>query len=93
MANYTSSDPRFPEHCRTASERQRWKLFQEEIAVAKDLLRRGRNFECVSEGVLRRELKANGVDTIPVRAEKRVKRGIGVWRSHDPTDLATLRLD
>ena len=90
MTAYTSSDPRFPEHCRTASERQRWKLFQEEIAAARELLQRGRNFEyvsetlCVSTEVLRRELKAHGVDTRPAPPEKRAKRGSGFWRSFDP---------
>ena len=96
MTEYTSSDPRFPEHCRRASERQRWKLFQEEIAAAKEMLSRGRNVEyisetlCVSEDVLRRELKANGIETRPARPDKRVKRGKGPWRSFDPVD--TLRL-
>lgn len=89
MKNYTANDPRFPEHCRTASERQRWKLFQEEITAAEQLLKRGRNFEyvsetlCISAEVLRRELKACGIDTRPAPPEKRAKRGAGFWRSFD----------
>jgi hypothetical protein len=89
MSDYTSNDPRFPEHCRTASERQRWKLFEEEKAAAQELLQRGRNFEyvsetlCVSTEVLRRELKANGIDTRPAPPEKRAKRGKGFWRCMD----------
>ena len=92
MTDYTSNDPRFPEHCRRASERQRWKLFQEEITAAKEMLSRGRNVEyisetlCVSEDVLRRELKANGIQPRPARAQKRVKHGKGPWRSFDPVD-------
>ena len=90
MTNYTANDPRFSEHCRTASERQRWKLFQEEISAAKELLQRGRSFEyicetlCVSDGVLRRELHSLGIDPTPARSEKRAKRGSGPWRSFDP---------
>ena len=94
MTEYTASDPRFPEHCRAASERQRWKLFEEEITAAQNLLQRGRNFEyvseilCVSTEVLRRELKANGVDTVPARSEKRAKRGRGPWRSFEDANPA-----
>ena len=90
MKTYTAEDPRFPEHCKTASERQRWRLFQEEIAAAKELLQRGRNFEyisetlCVSDNVLRRELKAAGIDPTPARSEKRARRGSGFWRCFDP---------
>jgi hypothetical protein len=89
MTEYTSNDPRFPEHCRTASERQRWKLFHEEITAAEQLLKRGRNFGyisetlCVSEEVLRRELRSLGIDPTPARSEKRAKRGAGFWRSFD----------
>jgi hypothetical protein len=96
MTDYTSNDPRFPEHCREARERQRWKLFQEEVVVAKEMLGRGRNLGyvsetlCVSEDVLRRELKANGIEPRPARPAKRVKRGKGPWRSFDPVD--TLRI-
>ena len=96
MTDYTSNDPRFPEHCRTASERQRWKLFQEEIAAAQELLRRGRNFEyvsetlCVSAEVLRRELRSLGIDTRPARPEKRAKRGKGPWRSFEDANPVTL---
>lgn len=90
MTTYTSSDPRFPEHCREFSERQRWRLFEEEKAAAKELLQRGRNVEyiaetlCVCEEVLRRELRKAGIDPIPVRSEKRAQRGKGFWRSFDP---------
>jgi len=93
MTDYTTNDPRFREHCRRASERQRWKLFQEEIAAAKEMLSRGRNVEyvsetlCVSEDVLRRELKANGIQPRPARPQKRAKRGKGPWRSFDPVDV------
>jgi hypothetical protein len=86
MTEYTATDPRFPEHCRAASERQRRKLFQEEITAAQNLPQRGCNFEyvseilCVSTEVLRRELKANGVDTTPARPDKRAKPGKGPWR-------------
>jgi hypothetical protein len=95
MTDYTSSDPRFPEHCLRASERQRWKLFQEEVDAAKEMLGRGRNFEyvaetlCISEDVLRRELKAIGIDPRPARPEKRVRRGSGPWRSFDPVEICS----
>lgn len=99
MTEYTSSDPRFPEHCREFSERKRFKLFDEEISAAKELLGRGRNLEyvsetlCMSEDILRRELRSLGIDPKPASPKKRAKRGRGPWRSFEPAEMATVRLD
>ena len=64
-------------------------LFPEEIEkMVERRKKRGRSNilpkNCVSgKKVLCRELRANGIDTGPVRLERRAKRGKGFWRSFD----------
>jgi IS30 family transposase len=70
-------------------EAKRMTLFDDEVATIVALRRKGRTFSYIAEeiGVCRdvigRELKAQGIDTSPVRADRRACRGQGFWRCFD----------
>lgn len=72
----------------------RFTLLPQEVEKVVQLRAKGRNFEyiaeelCVSEKVIRRELRQLGIDTRPVRPERRVTQGRGHWRSFDPVEVA-----
>ena len=89
---YVAHDPRWPEHRRklaAAQEAKRMTLFDNEVATIIALRRKGRTFSYIAEeiGVCRdvigRELRAHGIDTSPVKADHRARRGRGFWRCFD----------
>lgn len=71
-------------------------LLSEEIDKAVELRRKGRNFEyvaetlCVSEKILRRELRALDIPTGRLPPRAKAKRGKGHWRSFDDPHPVTL---
>jgi hypothetical protein len=90
---YMANDPRWPDHesrfRQAALEVPRMTLLPEEIEQVIELRRKGRTFEylgeelCVSDKVLRRELKALNISTSRVPPRPKAKRGQGHWRSFD----------
>jgi hypothetical protein len=98
MLNYMANDPRWPEHrermLQAGFTTNRFTLAAEEVSQVVKLRAKGRNFEyiaeelCVSDKVIRREMRALGIDTRSARPAKRVKPGKGHWRSFDPVELA-----
>jgi hypothetical protein len=93
---YISQDPRWPEHRKKLADaqlRRKFTLADEEVNQVVRLRRKGRTFDYIAEElavckeVLTRELRELGVDTKPVRAHRRAKRGKGQWRSFDPPDM------
>ena len=89
---YVTHDPRWPEHCRklaAAQEARRMTLFDNEVAAIVALRRKGRTFSYIAEeiGVCRevigRELRALGIATGPIKADRRARRGRGFWRCFD----------
>ena len=89
---YVSHDPRWPEHHRklaAAQEAKRMALFDNEVVAIVALRRKGRTFSYIAEeiGVCRdvigRELRARGIDTSPVKADRRARRGRCFWRCFD----------
>jgi hypothetical protein len=89
---YVAADPRWAEHRRTLAamqEAKRMTLFDNEIAAIVEMRKKGRNFSYIAEeiGVCRdvigRELRALGISTAPVKADRRARRGRGFWRSFD----------
>jgi hypothetical protein len=89
---YMANDPRWPEHRRklaAAQESRRMSLFPNEIQAIVKMREKGRTFSYISEEigvtpeVIRRELWALGIDTSPVKSERRVRRGKGFWRCFD----------
>jgi hypothetical protein len=64
-------------------------LFPNEIAAILSLRKQGRTLSYICEeigiddGVLRRELQAQGIPIESLKADRRVKRGKGPWRSFD----------
>ena len=89
---YVAHDPRWPEHRRklaAAQEAKRMTLFDNEVATIVALRRKGRTFSYIAEeiGVCRdvigRELRDRGIDTSPVKADRRARRGRGFWRCFD----------
>ena len=89
---YVAHDPRWPEHRRklaAAQEAKRMTLFDNEVAAIVALRRKGRTFSYIAEeiGVCRdvigRELRARGIDTSPIKADRRARRGRGFWRCFD----------
>jgi hypothetical protein len=89
---YVAHDPRWPEHRRKVAAAQvakRMTLFDNEVATIVALRRKGRTFSYIAEeiGVCRdvigRELRARGIDTSPVKADRRARRGRGFWRCFD----------
>jgi hypothetical protein len=91
---YMANDPRWPEHesrfRQAAIEVTRLTLLPEEIDLVIQLRAKGRTFEylgeelCVSDRIIRRELKALGVPIGRVPGRPKAKRGQGPWRSFDP---------
>jgi hypothetical protein len=90
---YMERDPRWPDHevrfRQAANEATRLTLSQEEIDQIAALRAKGRNFEyiseilCVSEKVVRRELRARDLPTGRLPPRPKAKRGKGPWRSFD----------
>ena len=89
---YVTHDPRWPEHrhkLAAAQEAKRMTLFDNELATIVALRRKGRTFSYIAEeiGVCRdvigRKLRARGIDTSPVKADRRARRGRGFWRCFD----------
>jgi len=89
---YVTHDPRWPEHRRklaAAQEARRMTLFDNEVAAIVALRRKGRTFSYIAEeiGVCRdvigRELRARGIDTSHIKADRRARRGRGFWRCFD----------
>jgi hypothetical protein len=85
-------DPRWPEHRRklaAAQEARRMTLFDNEVAAIVTLRRKGRTFSYIAEeiGVCRdvigRELRARGIATGHIKADRRARRGRGFWRCFD----------
>jgi hypothetical protein len=96
---YIANDPRWPAHREKLAQAQlarKFTLAEEEVVQIVALRRKGRKFDyiavflCVSVDVMSRELRELGIDTSPTRADKRAKRGKGIWRSFEPADLASL---
>ena len=64
-------------------------LFDNEVAAIVGLRRKGRTFSYIAEeiGVCRevigRELRARGVATGHIKADRRARRGQGFWRCFD----------
>lgn len=89
---YVANDPRWAEHRRklaAAQEARRMTLMESEVAMILDMRRRGRTFSYIAEeigichDVIRRELKAIGITTERVKANRRARRGRGFWRCFD----------
>jgi hypothetical protein len=89
---YVAHDPRWPAHRRklaAAQEAKRMTLFDNEVAAIVALRRKGRTFSYIAEeiGVCRdvigRELRTRGIDTSPVKPDRRARRGQGFWRCFD----------
>ena len=89
---YVAHDPRWPAHRRklaAAQEAKRMTLFDNEVAAIVALRRKGRTFSYIAEeiGVCRdvigRELRTRGIDTRPVKPDRRARRGQGFWRCFD----------
>jgi len=64
-------------------------LMDNEVSMIVDMRKRGRTFSYISEeiGICRdvivRELKALGIATARIKADKRARRGHGFWRCFD----------
>ena len=89
---YVANDPRWPNHRRklaAVQEVQRMTLFDNEVAAIVAMRRKGRTFSYIAEeigicrDVIGRELRARGISTAPVKADRRVCRGRGFWRCFD----------
>ena len=89
---YVTHDPRWPEHRRklaAAQEARRMTLFDNEVTAIVALRRKGRTFSYIAEeiGVCRdvigRELRARGIATGHIKADRRARRGQGFWRCFD----------
>jgi DNA-binding NarL/FixJ family response regulator len=89
---YVANDPRWPEHRRklaAAQEAKRMTLLDNEVAAIVAMRKKGRTFSYIAEEigvcreVIERELKALGISTAPVRADRRARRGRGFWRCFD----------
>ena len=89
---YVTHDPRWAEHRRklaAAQEARRMTLFDNEVAAIVALRRKGRTFSYIAEeiGVCRevigRELRARGIATGHIKADRRARRGQGFWRCFD----------
>ena len=89
---YVANDPRWPEHRRklaAAQEARRMTLFENEVTAIVAMRKKGRTFSYIAEeigigqDVMRRELRARGISTAPVKADRRARRGRGFWRCFD----------
>ena len=64
-------------------------LFDNEVAAIVALRRKGRTFSYIAEeigvcsDVIGRELRARGIDTSPIKADRRARQGRGFWRCFD----------
>ena len=64
--------PRPPDPCNKVAMRKKGRTFSyiaEEIGIGRD--------------VIRRELRAHGISTAPVKADRRARQGRGFWRCFD----------
>lgn len=93
--SYMASDPRWPDHRArmqaAALEVTKLTLLPEEIDKVVELRGKGRNFEyigeelCVSDRLIRRELKELGIPTGKIKSDRRAKPSSqGCWRCFDP---------
>ena len=89
---YVANDPRWPAHrhkMAAVQEAKRMTLFSNEVAAIVAMRKKGRNFRYIAEeigvcrDVISRELRALGVSTAPIRADRRARRGRGFWRCFD----------
>ena len=89
---YVAQDPRWPEHRRklaAAQEARRMTLFDNEAAAIVALRRKGadlflyRRGDGVCREVIGRELRARGIATDHIKADRRARRGRGFWRCFD----------
>jgi hypothetical protein len=89
---YVANDPRWLEHRRklaAAQEVRRMTLFEEEVTAIVAMRKKGRTFSYIAEEIgigrdlIRRELRALGISTAPVKADRRARRGRGFWRCFD----------
>jgi hypothetical protein len=89
---YVAHDPRWPAHRRklaATQEAKRMTLLDNEVAAIVALRHKGRTFSYIAEeiGVCRdvigRELRTRGIDTSPVKPDRRARRGLGFWRCFD----------
>jgi hypothetical protein len=89
---YVANDPRWQEHRRklaAVQEAKRMTLFDNEVAAIVAMRKKGRTFSYIAEeigvcrDVITRELRALGMSTAPIRADRRARRGRGFWRSFD----------
>lgn len=92
---YRDTDPRWPDHrvrlYAAAEATNKITLLPEEIEAVLAMRKKGRTFEyigeelCVSDRVIRRELRARGIPTSKVKADRRAKpTAQGHWRCFDP---------
>ena len=89
---YVANDPRWPEHRRklaAAQDARRMTLFENDVSAIVAMRKKGRTFSYIAEeigigqDVMRRELRARGISTAPVKADRRARRGRGFWRCFD----------
>jgi hypothetical protein len=92
---YVTSDPRWATHRQKLADAQiakRMTLFSNEIELVVAMRKKGRSFSYIAEEIgidreaLRRELLANDIPTLPVKTDRRARRGKGFWRSFDEAD-------
>jgi hypothetical protein len=98
--SYMQRDPRWPDHRarmqEAALEATKLSLLPEEIETIIALRHIGRTFEyiaeelCVSDKIIRRELKALDIPTSRVSPRPKANRGKGYWRSFDDAHPVTL---
>jgi hypothetical protein len=83
---YVAHDQRWPEHRRklaSAQEAKRMTLFDNEVAAIVALRRKGRTFSYIAEEIgvcsdmIGRELRTRGMDTRPVKPDRRARPGAG----------------
>lgn len=81
---YIKLDPRWRRHRQKLADARRMTLFPDEVRQIIAMRKLGRTFSYiqeeigVSEGVIRRELKALGISTARLK-RRRAKRGKGFW--------------
>jgi predicted DNA-binding protein (UPF0251 family) len=77
---------------------RRMTLFANEIEAVVAMRKQGRIFSYIAEeigiceGVLRRELRANGISTARLSKKRHIARGKGAWRCFDDPSPAALQL-
>ena len=96
--SYMQNDPRWPVHrarCQEAAlEATKLTLLPEEIDKILELRAKGRHFEyiaeelCVSDKIIRRELRARDIPTGRLPSRPKAKRGKGYWRCFDDVSPA-----